>query len=171
MRPGFAGGGNDMKQRSGIFYLAATGAILISELTWAHHSSSVYDSTRLVTLKGTVAKFEFVNPHTVIRLDVKDAEGNVEQWAAGGGAVIIMRRIGWTPNYFKPGEQLIISGFPMKDGRKVMLHGKLVRADTGEDLPTSQTEKEHVDELLEQHHVKSLDQLPASVHTVMGVFD
>jgi len=160
-----------MKKRLGVFLLVTAGVVIVSNLSWAHHSSSVYDNTRLVTLQGTVAKFEFINPHTIIRLDVKDAEGTVEQWAAGGGAVIIMRRIGWTPNYIKPGEKLIISGFPMKDGRRVMLQGKLVRADTGEDLPTSQTEKQHVDELLEQHHVKSLDQLPADVHTVMGAFD
>ena len=143
----------------------------MSSLLLAHHSSSIYDDTQLVTLQGTVAKFEFINPHTIIRLDVKDADGNVEQWAAGGGAVIIMRRVGWTPNYFKPGEKLIVSGFPMKDGRKVMLHGKLVRADTGEDLPTSQTEKRHVDELLEHHHVQSIEQLPEGVHRVIGVFD
>jgi hypothetical protein len=151
-------------------WIAAAGAV-ISEGILAHHSSSVYDSTRLVTLKGTVAKFEFINPHTIIRLDVKDAEGNTEQWAAGGGAVLIMRRIGWTPNYFKPGEKLIISGFQMKDGRKVMLHGKLVRVATGEDLPTSQTEKVHVDELLEHHHVKSIEELPAEFHIQLGVFD
>jgi hypothetical protein len=159
-----------MNLRLRLFLGVGAGVFLVSSLS-AHHSSSVYDSARLVTLRGTVAKFEFINPHTIIRLDVKDADGNVEQWAAGGGAVMIMRRIGWTPNYFKPGERLIISGFPMKDGRKVMLHGKLVRADTGEDLPTSQTEKQHVDELLEHHHVKSLDELPESAHTVLGVLD
>ena len=160
-----------MKKRLLVVLWVAAGAALVSEVLFAHHSSSVYDSTRLLTLKGTVAKFEFTNPHTVIRLDVKDKNGNVEQWAAGGGAVMIMRRIGWTPNYFKPGEKLIISGFPMKDGRKVMLHGKLVRADTGEDLPTSQTEKVHVDELLEHHHVDSIEKLPANVHIVIGQFD
>ena len=85
--------------------------------------------------------------------------------------MIIMSRIGWTPNYIKPGDKLIISGFQMKDGRKVMLHGKLVRADTREDLPTSQTEKSHVDELLEHHHAKSLEELPANVHRVVGVLD
>jgi hypothetical protein len=154
-----------------LFVGVVAGAVLVSESLLAHHSPSVYDSTRLVTLKGTVAKFEFTNPHTTIRLDVKDKDGNVEQWAAGGGAVLIMRRIGWTPTYFKPGEKLIISGFPMKDGRKVMLHGKLVRADTGEDLPTSQTEKVHVDELLEHHHVDSIDKLPPNVHIVIGEFD
>jgi len=160
-----------MKKRLIVFLWAAVAVAMVSEGLFAHHSSSVYDSTRLLTLKGTVAKFEFINPHTIIRLDVKDADGNVEQWAAGGGAVLIMRRIGWTPNYFKPGEKLIISGFPMKDGRKVMLHGKLVRAATGEDIPTSQTEKVHVDELLEHHHVDSIEKLPPNVHIEVGVFD
>lgn len=159
-----------MKKRLLVFVGVAAVA-MISEGLFAHHSASVYDSTRLLTLKGTVAKFEFVNPHTIIRLDVKDKDGNVEQWAAGGGAVLIMRRIGWTPNYFKPGEKLIISGFPMKDGRKVMLHGKLVRAETGEDIPTSQTEKVHVDELLEHYHVDSVEKLPTNVHSEIGVFD
>ena len=59
----------------------------------------------------------------------------------------------------------------MKDGRKVMLHGKLVRAATGEDIPTSQTEKVHVDELLEHHHVDSIEKLPPNVHIEVGVFD
>jgi len=160
-----------MKRRLLLFAWLAAAGTMVSDVLLAHHSSTVYDSTRLVTLKGTVSKFEFINPHTIIRLDVTDADGNVQQWAAGGGAVLIMRRIGWTPNYFKPGEKLIISGFQMKDGRKVMLHGKLVRVATGEDVPTSQTEKVHVDELLEHHHVKSIDELPPEAHIQIGVFD
>jgi hypothetical protein len=44
-------------------------------------------------------------------------------------------------------------------------------SDTGEDLPTSQTEKVHVDELLEHHHAQSIEKLPANVHTVIGVFE
>ena len=160
-----------MKHRWLALALGTAGPLVLAGALWAHHSASVYDSARLVTIQGTVTKFEFTNPHTTIRLSVRDEQGNMEEWAAGGGAVIIMRRIGWTPTFIKPGDKLIISGFQMKDGRKVMLHGKLVRADTGEELPTSQTEKVHVDELLEQHHAKSLDELPASVHRVIGVFD
>jgi len=160
-----------MKNRLLALALVAAGILTYSGTLFAHHSSSVYDGTRLVTIQGTVTKFEFTNPHTIIRMSVRDANGNIEEWAAGGGAVIIMRRIGWTPNLIKSGDKLIVSGFQMKDGRKVMLHGKLVRADTGEELTTSQTEKVHVDELLEHHHAKSLDDLPASVHRVVGVFD
>src|ERR1044071_6901858 len=53
----------------------------------AHHSfAAEYDRTKPITLKGTVTKVEWQNPHISFYLDVKDAQGKVENWAIEGGA-------------------------------------------------------------------------------------
>ena len=105
----------------------------------AHHSDSVYDQDHLTTITGTVTQFEFVNPHQLIHLDVKGADGKSEQWVALGGAPNQMRRIGWSSDSVKIGETLTITGFRFRDGRPVMLHLKLVRAN-GEELRPSDVE-------------------------------
>ena len=106
---------------------------------WAHHSDSVYDQDHLTTVTGTVTQFEFVNPHQLIHLDVKGADGKSEQWVALGGAPNQMRRIGWSSDSVKIGETLTITGFRFRDGRPVMLHLKLVRSN-GEELRPSDVE-------------------------------
>jgi uncharacterized protein DUF6152 len=107
----------------------------------AHHSQAVYDEDHLVTIKGVVTKFEWVNPHILIRLEVKDEKGNVEEWVAFSGSPSMQsREAGWTPEEFKSGEELTISGFPQKDGRRIMLGAKHIRAN-GEEIPESIAEQ------------------------------
>jgi hypothetical protein len=123
------------------------GLLMVSGPIYAHHSDSVNDMNRVVTVTGTVTRFDFTNPHERIYLDAKDANGNAEQWIATGGGPSAMRRIGWNKGTFKPGDQLTITGFPFQDGRKIMLHVKIVRG-SGEEVPSSDGEKGRLDRLL-----------------------
>jgi hypothetical protein len=108
---------------------------------FAHHSQAVYDEEHLVVVKGVVTKFEWINPHILIRLEVKDEKGNIEEWVAFSGSPAMQsREAGWTSEEFKPGEELTISGFPQKDGRKIMLGAKHIRAD-GKEVPESLAEQ------------------------------
>ena len=82
----------------------------------AHHSfAAEYDSTKPFTIHGVVTKFDFVNPHGWIYLEVKDETGKALPWAAEMGNVNALQRRGWNKNTLKPGDEVIISGFRAKD--------------------------------------------------------
>jgi hypothetical protein len=77
----------------------------------AHHSiSSIYDSSRRVTIEGTVAQFQLVNPHPFLFIDVKDAAGEAQRWRLEMDNRSELAAIGVTSNTFKPGDRVVVSG-------------------------------------------------------------
>jgi hypothetical protein len=114
---------------------------LASSPLFAHHSQAVYDEEKLLTITGVVTKFEWINPHVVVHLEVKDDKGNTDEWVAFSGSPSMqLREAGWNSEQFKPGETLTIKGFPQKDGRKIMLGAKHIRAN-GEEISESIAEQ------------------------------
>jgi hypothetical protein len=80
-------------------------------LTRTHHSiSAVYDDTQRVTIEGVVTQFQFVNPHPLVVIDVKDAAGNTQQWRLEMDTHRELADIGFTSETLKPGERLVIIG-------------------------------------------------------------
>jgi hypothetical protein len=94
--------------------------LLISVPLFAHHSGSAFDQEHPVTLKGTVAGYEWSNPHVFISLDVKDDKGEVEQWRVEANSPNMLTRVGWKKDMIKEGDQLAVTGFLAKTGRKIM---------------------------------------------------
>jgi hypothetical protein len=77
----------------------------------AHHSiSSVYDSSRQVTLEGIVAQFHLVNPHPFLFVDVTDANGKAQRWRLEMDNRIELAAIGVTANTFRPGDRVVVTG-------------------------------------------------------------
>jgi hypothetical protein len=113
-------GGAVMKNPRVIHVALAIGILLFSRPVVAHHSGSAFDLDHPVTLKGTVANFEWSNPHVFIALDVKDDKGNVEQWRVEGNSPNMLTRVGWKREMIKEGDQLTVTGFLAKTGRKIM---------------------------------------------------
>lgn len=103
----------------------AVGLLVVAGPMFAHHSLAMYDTEHAITLEGTVTDFAFVNPHVQIHFAVKDDKGNVENWAAGSAPPQRMYRAGWNRNTLKIGDQITVTGYPAKDGRKVMSVRKL----------------------------------------------
>jgi len=129
-----------MKSKLLAVFVSVIGLCIVSSPIHAHHGSSVYDSKSLTTLKGTVTDFQFVNPHTELYFDVKDASGKIEKWAAEASSLTTMARFGWTRNILKPGDQITVEGNRAKNGSYTMrLHkvvlpsGKVTTLDRGED--------------------------------------
>ena len=113
-------GGAAMKNNPMIAFALAMSVLLISLPSFAHHSGSAFDLEHPVTLKGTVANFEWSNPHVFISLGVKDDKGNVEQWRVEANSPNMLTRVGWKREMIKEGDQLAVTGFLAKTGRKIM---------------------------------------------------
>ncbi len=99
----------------------------------AHHAASSYDRDHPITLKGTVTEYRFSNPHVQIHFEVQNTEGLVERWIAESGPPQRLYRTGWTTKSLKPGDQITVTGLPMKDGRKQLSVRKLI-APNGQEL-------------------------------------
>lgn len=83
----------------------------------AHHAfSAEFDANRPVNLRGTVTKTEWINPHSWIHIDVKDAGGKVSSWAIECGAPNSLLRRGLNKMSIPAGTQLVIDGYQAKDG-------------------------------------------------------
>jgi hypothetical protein len=83
----------------------------------AHHSfAAEYDDKQKLTLKGTVTKVDWMNPHIWVYLDAKDEKGAMIHWQCEGGPPNTLTRNGWTKDALKPGDQITIDGFRAKDG-------------------------------------------------------
>jgi hypothetical protein len=84
---------------------------------FAHHSfAAEYDSTKPITLKGTITKMEWMNPHARFYVDVKDETGKVTNWELELGSPNGLMRRGWTRNSLKPGDSVVVEGYLAKDG-------------------------------------------------------
>jgi len=108
-----------MKIKFGIAFILLS-VLVVSRPLFAHHSAASYDTEHPVILKGVVNNMEWTNPHVFIYLDVKDDNGNVEQWRVEGNSPNMLVRAGWKKEMIKAGDQLVVNGAPAKSGSKVM---------------------------------------------------
>ena len=100
----------------------------------AHHSfGAEYDFTKPVTLTGVVMKWELINPHGWITLDVKDEEGKVTRWMIETGNPNALIRAGWRKDSLKPGDEVIVEAYRAKDSSNTA-NGNSVRLPDGRKL-------------------------------------
>ena len=125
-----------MNRRRAVSLFLLAFFVLGSSVAFAHHGTANYDTTKSVTVKGAVTNFQFINPHVIISLDVKDDKGVVQNWQGGLTSPNHLMRSGWTKDTLKTGDVITISGFPAKSGAPEMWIQKVVLA-TGEVLDTS----------------------------------
>jgi len=104
----------------------ATGLCMFSTPLSAHHGASVYDSTKLTTMKGTVSDFQFMNPHTEILFEVTGADGKIEKWTAEAPSLTTMARAGWNRTIMKAGDKVTFIGNLAKSGSHIMRLRKVV---------------------------------------------
>ncbi|MBV8729020.1 MAG: hypothetical protein JO336_04355 [Acidobacteriia bacterium] len=82
----------------------------------AHHSfAAAYDLKQPITVHGTITQVLLRNPHSWFALDVKDANGKVEEWMFEAGTPSGMIRNGYKPSIIKPGSEVTIKGFRARD--------------------------------------------------------
>ena len=101
--------------------LAAAGLGLLAALTAtpvvAHHAfNSEFDAKRPVKFKGTVTKMVWVNPHAWIYVEVKKADGSVDEWMVEAGTPNTLLRRGLTRQALPVGTEITVDGYQSKDG-------------------------------------------------------
>jgi hypothetical protein len=82
----------------------------------AHHSFSMFDQTKQVTLNGVVTAFEWTNPHAYIEVDVTDEKGVVKHWSVEMGSPSILMQSGWKFKDIKRGDKVTVRLSPLRDG-------------------------------------------------------
>jgi hypothetical protein len=110
--------------RHSVWIFAALVCAIAAPSVEAHHSFAMFDTTRRVTLSGTVTGFEWTNPHAYIELDVPDTNGGVKHWSVELGSPSILMQGGWKFNDLKPGDKVTLVVSPLKSGQ---LGGLLAR--------------------------------------------
>ncbi|HEX5430552.1 MAG TPA: DUF6152 family protein [Bryobacteraceae bacterium] len=87
----------------------------------AHHSfAAEYDGNKPVTLKGTVIKMDWINPHSWLHLAVKGPDGKTVEWNCETAPPNGLYRQGWRRDSLKPGDEVTVEGFLAKDGTNTM---------------------------------------------------
>jgi Family of unknown function (DUF6152) len=100
----------------------------------AHHGRAPYDMATTTSIKGTITGFDWMNPHSIIYIDVKSEQGGVEKWLIETEPPTTLNRCGWSSNgqksglFVKPGDDVTLVGHRAKNGKTIMVLSKIILA-------------------------------------------
>ena len=105
-------------------FVGATFAVLASATLAAHHGNASFDTSKQVTLKGTVTEWIWANPHCFLKIDAMDDTGGVRNWALETQNPIGMTQRGWSRTSFTVGDQVTVVLEAVKNGAPI---GRIVK--------------------------------------------
>lgn len=111
----------------------------------AHHAfSAEFDAQKPVEVKGVVTKAQWVNPHSWVYLDVKEADGSVSNWGFEFGAPFSLKQKGLTKTVLPVGSEVTVKGYLSKNGQKyaystsiTLADGRVFQTGGAQDAPTA----------------------------------
>jgi hypothetical protein len=109
---------------------------LLSAPAFSHHSNVAFEVTKVDTITGVVTDFQWRNPHTWLKVMVRDGKGGNAEWGFEGRAPGVLLRAGWTKKSLVPGETVTVDYSPARDGSKTGLIARVTKAD-GTILPNA----------------------------------
>jgi hypothetical protein len=114
-----------------IIALIAVGVALLMSpaLVVAHHGAATFDTVGEITIKGTVTEWVWSNPHSILRLEVKSADGTVKTWSVASANIADLSKRGWSRRLFKPGDEVTVLIQPAKSGEPVGMIRNVTLAD------------------------------------------
>jgi len=105
-----------MRNRGLSVFAVAVGLLSVSIPLFAHHGTAVFDTSKTLTLKGSVTEWDWSNPHCLLQFDVKNESGQVVHWIAETQNPGNMVYAGWGKASFKPGDEVTVTLMPTKNG-------------------------------------------------------
>jgi hypothetical protein len=124
-------------------FAVAVGLVVTTTSMLAHHSfAAEFDANQPISLKGTVTKIEWMNPHTYFYIDVAGSDGQTVNWGLEMGSPNGLMRAGWTRNTLKVGDVVTVEGSRAKDKAHIGNARVVILAATGKRLfaASSQTD-------------------------------
>src|SRR6266853_2241990 len=104
--------------------------LLLAVPVWGHHGFGAdFDVNKPLKLRGTVTKWELVNPHSWIRMDVTGPDGKLVNWMVEGGSPNSLFRLGFNKDSLPPGTEIVVEGYQAKDGTSRAVGAKLTFPD------------------------------------------
>ena len=123
-----------MKNSLGVSSLVMIALLAVSVQLFAHHGNASYGNAKQLTLKGTVTEWIWLNPHTLLKIDVKDDDGKVVNWVVEWSAPSSLINFGINKQTFKAGDEVTVvmitpdNGAPVGRIQRVLLaNGKWLR--------------------------------------------
>lgn len=105
------------------------GLLVFGSPLFAHHGDAAYSKTPIVLKNAVVTSFQWMNPHSLIKVDYKDEKGNMQHWTMEIGSPPSMTLLGWSRTTLEPGDVITIYLFPSKTGAKVGRVNKVILSD------------------------------------------
>jgi hypothetical protein len=98
-------------------FVVAGSLLMLSDSLLAHHGNAALDVGKKVTVTGAVTQWLWANPHCWLKVDVKDANGNVVNWVGETNNAADMMEKGWSKQTFKVGDEVSVTLEPVKNGK------------------------------------------------------
>ena len=108
-----------MKVRFAAFIVVILSVLIIPRLVSAHHGTASFDTSKDLTLKGTVTDWIWANPHCFLKFDAMDETGMVRNWAVEVSNPTDMTKRGWARSSFKVGDMVTVNLQPVKNGAPI----------------------------------------------------
>src|SRR5947209_17114244 len=108
-----------MRNRLRTIPLVVLGLLAVCVPLAAHHGTAVYDTSKTVTVKGTVTEYVWSNPHVLVKVDARDDSGKVAHWVLEAWNPVTQSSRGWTKNTFKPRDEVSLDIWPAKNNQPV----------------------------------------------------
>jgi hypothetical protein len=80
----------------------------------------MYAMGKEAKVSGSFKAFRLINPHSSLKLDVKNADGSTTEWSIIGGSVQSLARLGigkTGPNALRAGDEIVVTHVPAADGK------------------------------------------------------
>ena len=98
--------------------LAVVAASIAVAPALAHHSTAMFDQSKVVSRTGTIKQLEWVNPHVWLHVTLTDQSGREAVWSFEAGSPLQLQQLGWKPESFRPGGKIEVGFRPMRDGSR-----------------------------------------------------